>query len=161
MEWSVEWGLLTWFMYGQCSRLSLNSHLACLHIWPDSGPSLVDVHSSLSQDGFQCEGFWEAGGTYYGLAPSLPWILRTFSVPVWAGKAPWPQEWEKCGCFVFHFVNQGLMLLLVSWGVKQGTSCGCSTSYNCFSWKTITKSCSALTIMAIQWWHAYLCKTYC
>ena len=37
-----------------------------------------------------------------------------------AGKFPWPQEWEKCGCFVFHFVNQSLMLLLVSWGVSKG-----------------------------------------
>ena len=29
--------------------------------------SLLVVWASLSQDGFQCEGFWEVGGIYYGL----------------------------------------------------------------------------------------------
>ena len=44
---------------------------------------------------------------------------------------------------------------------QQGTSCACLASYNCFSWKTITKPYSALTRMAIQWRHTYLCETYC
>jgi len=40
----------------------------CLaHIYSDSASFLV-VPASLSQDGFQHEGFWEIGRTYYGLA---------------------------------------------------------------------------------------------
>ena len=35
--------------------LSLANHLACAHIWSDSGSFLV-AYASLSQDGFQCEG---------------------------------------------------------------------------------------------------------
>ena len=51
---------------GVSFRLSLANHLA----WPifgDSGSFLV-ARASLSQDGFQHEGFWEVGRTYYGLA---------------------------------------------------------------------------------------------
>ena len=36
------------------SRLSLAKHLTCVHIWPDSGSSLV-VHATISQDRFQYE----------------------------------------------------------------------------------------------------------
>ena len=101
-------------MYGQCSRLSLTSHLACLHIWPDSGPSLVDVHSSLSQDRFQCESFWEVGGTYYGLVPSPSLEPQGPTLCLCGWEIPLTTRMRKCGCFVFHFVNQSLMLLLVS-----------------------------------------------
>lgn len=49
---------------------------SCLaHIWSDSGSLLVEG-SSLSQDGFQPEGFWEVGRTYNGLAsPPSFWPL--------------------------------------------------------------------------------------
>ena len=44
---------------------------SCLaHIWSDSGSFLV-AHASLSQDGYQREGFWEVGRT----PPSSFWLL--------------------------------------------------------------------------------------
>ena len=54
------------------SGLSLTTHLLSAHIWSDSGSFLVQ-NVSLSQDGFQCEGFWEVGWTQYGRVspPSL------------------------------------------------------------------------------------------
>ena len=59
------------------SGLSLASHRACP--WSDSG-SFPVVHTSLSQDGFQREGFWEVGGTYHLLphpfGPSLFLLVR-------------------------------------------------------------------------------------
>ena len=50
-----------------CSRavFGWSSFSAC--IWSDSGPFLV-AHTSLIQDGFQREGFWEVGRAYSGLA---------------------------------------------------------------------------------------------
>ena len=42
---------------GSLLCLSLASHLAWAHNWPDSGSFLV-AHTSLNQDEFQCEGFW-------------------------------------------------------------------------------------------------------
>ena len=61
------WLTVSGFMVmGLISGLSLANHLACAHIWSDLGSFLVE-HASLSQDGFQREGFWEVGRTYYGL----------------------------------------------------------------------------------------------
>ena len=49
------------------------------NIWSDSG-SFPVAHTSLSQDGFQREGFWEVGGTYHLLphpfGPSLFLLVR-------------------------------------------------------------------------------------
>ena len=57
------------------SGLSLTTHLASAHIWSDSGSFLVQ-NVSLSQDGFQCEGFWEVGRTHYRRAsPPSFWVL--------------------------------------------------------------------------------------
>ena len=64
---------------GLVSGLSLASHLACAHIWSDSGSFLV-ARTSVSQDGFQREGFWEVGETYYGLvSPPSFWPLPNSS----------------------------------------------------------------------------------
>ena len=60
---SATWLAVTGFMViGLVSRLSLANH-------SDSGSFLV-TRASLSQDGFQREGFWEIGRTY-GLASPL------------------------------------------------------------------------------------------
>ena len=60
---SAVWLAVSGFMVmGLVSGLSLASH-------SDSGSFLV-AHTSLSQDGFQQEGFWEVGRTY-GLASPL------------------------------------------------------------------------------------------
>ena len=46
---------------------------SCLaHIWSDSGSFLITC-ASLSQDGFQREGFWEAGRTYRLESPPSFW----------------------------------------------------------------------------------------
>lgn len=52
---------------GLVARLSLANHPTPAHIWSDSGPFL-DALASFIQDGFQHEGFWAIGNTYYGLA---------------------------------------------------------------------------------------------
>ena len=53
------------------SRFALANHLTYAHIWSDLGSFLV-ASTSLSQDGFQPEGFWKVGGTYrLGHHPSL------------------------------------------------------------------------------------------
>ena len=51
---------LRFMVMGLVSGLSLANH-------SDSGSFLV-ARASLSQDGFQREGFWEVVRTYYGLA---------------------------------------------------------------------------------------------
>ena len=59
---SVLWLAVSGFMVmGWVSGLSLASHLA----WPISGDSesFLLVHTSLSQDGFKCEGFRKVGKT--------------------------------------------------------------------------------------------------
>ena len=59
----ATWLTVSGFMVmGLVSRLSLANH-------SDSGSFLV-VHASLSQDGFQREGFWEVGRTH-GLTSPL------------------------------------------------------------------------------------------
>lgn len=62
---------------GLVSGLSLDNHLSCANIWSNSRPSLA-AREAFSQDGFQREGFWQFGRTYYGLA-SLPsfWPLSS------------------------------------------------------------------------------------
>ena len=58
-----SWLTVSGFMVmGLVFRFSLANHLACAHIWSDSGSFLVAC-TSLSQDGFQCEGFWDVGRT--------------------------------------------------------------------------------------------------
>ena len=53
---------------GGVSFQVVSGQSSCLtRIWPDSGPFLV-VCTSLSQDRFQHEGFWQVGRTYYELA---------------------------------------------------------------------------------------------
>ena len=59
---------------GLASGLSQATHLACAHIWSDSGSSLV-AHASLSQDGFQCEGIWEVGYLLLLLVPPKFWLV--------------------------------------------------------------------------------------
>ena len=82
---SATWLRVSGFMVmGLVSGSGQSSCLA--HIWSHSGSFLV-VHASLSQDGFQCKGFWEVGRTYCILAspPSLCPLLNTsglFSVAV-------------------------------------------------------------------------------
>ena len=64
---SAMWLAVSGFMVmGLVSRLSLANH-------SDSGSFLV-AQVSLSQDGFQREGFWEVGKTY-GLASPLSFDL--------------------------------------------------------------------------------------
>ena len=63
--------------YGK--RVSLqgaSGQSSCLaHIWSDLGSFLV-ANTSLSQDGFQCEGFWEVGKTICRLvSPPSFWPL--------------------------------------------------------------------------------------
>ena len=78
------------------SRLSLACHLACAHIWSDSGSFLVSC-ASLSQNGFLVWGFlggWQ--DILWAGTPLLPfWPLRIFSAHMWSGLYPWPQEQEK------------------------------------------------------------------
>lgn len=149
LQWSVEWGLFTWVMYGQCFRLSLTSHLACLNIWPDSGPSLVDVQSSLSQDRFQCQSFWEVGGTYYGLAPSPSLEPQGSTLCLCGREIPLTTRMRKMWLLCLSLCQSESDAPASILRCQRGTSCGCSASYNCFSWKTITKPYSALTRMAI------------
>ena len=62
-NWSATWFTVWGFMVaGLVSELSLANH-------SDSGSFLL-VHALLSQDGFQQEGFWEAG-RIYGLESPL------------------------------------------------------------------------------------------
>ena len=74
---STTWLTVSAFMVMRLvSRLSLAKH-------SDSGSSLV-VHTSLSQDRFQPEGFWEVGRTYR-LFPSLfgpSWTLSCYFLEV-------------------------------------------------------------------------------
>ena len=59
---------------GLVSRSSLDSHLPCALFGPIQAPP--GGTSSLSQDGFQREGFWEVGRTYFELAsPPSFWPL--------------------------------------------------------------------------------------
>ena len=59
---------------GLVSRSSLDSHLPCALFGPIQAPP--GGASSLSQDGFQREGFWEAGRTHFELAsPPSFWPL--------------------------------------------------------------------------------------
>ena len=53
---------------GSSSGFPLANHLALSGSESIFGPPLW-ARTSLSQDGFQCKGFWEVGRTYYGLAP--------------------------------------------------------------------------------------------
>ena len=65
----------TSFMVIGLAFLSLVNHLTCTHSWSNSRPFLT-VCTSLSQDGFQPESFWEVDRTYYGLAsPFSSWPL--------------------------------------------------------------------------------------
>lgn len=46
-------------------------------------------------------------GHIMGCHPLLfsdPWGSVLWAV--WSGRSPWPQEWEKCGCFIF-LLKQG------------------------------------------------------
>ena len=65
---------LGFIVMGLVSEFSLASHLA----WPmpgDSGSFLV-AHPSLSQDGFQREGFWEVGRLLLLWAPpEFSWLV--------------------------------------------------------------------------------------
>ena len=57
------WLTVSGFMVtGLVSELSLDNHPADAHTWSDSG-SLLVVHTSVSQDVLQQEGFWEVGST--------------------------------------------------------------------------------------------------
>ena len=64
---------------GLVSVLSLADHLACRHIWSDSGSFQV-VHVPLSQDGFQNEGFWDVGWSYGLASPPSFWPSRILLV---------------------------------------------------------------------------------
>ena len=76
---SASWLPVSGFMVmGLVSGLSLANHLARAHIWSNSGPFLA--HTSLSQVGFQCEGFWEVGPSWispvgFGGSLSVPCSL--------------------------------------------------------------------------------------
>ena len=107
---------------------------------------------------------WKFLGSWWDIlwasSLSLPWTPRTYSVPVWLGNSldhKNEKMWLLCVSLCQSESNAPASILRC----QRGTSCGCSASYNCFSWKTITKPYSALTRMAIQWRHTYLCKTYC
>ena len=96
-----------------CQRWGLvPSQLSCLYPYLYHGPSLV--HASFSQDGFQGEGFWEAGRIYYGLATLSP-RLRTFSVHVLDWKVPLNQSRVEEIVVTYGSPDWGLMLLLVSY----------------------------------------------
>ena len=68
------------------SRFALPNHLTYAHIWSDLGSFLV-ASTSLSQDGFQPEGFWKVGGTYR-LVSSLLVVHLEF----WLVAAYWQQH---------------------------------------------------------------------
>jgi len=66
---------------------------SCLaHVWPDSGSFLL-AHASLSQDGFQHEGFWKVGRTYGLLSPSSfcesPSVMSDSLQPHGLSYSPW------------------------------------------------------------------------
>ena len=82
---SATWLRVSAFMVmGLVSRLSLANH-------SDSGSSLV-VPTSLSQDGFQREGFWEVGRIYWLLpSPFGPsWTLSCYFLEVVPPSLPGP-----------------------------------------------------------------------
>lgn len=65
---------------GGLSFRVVSGQSSCLaHIWSDSGSFLITC-ASLSQDGFQQEGFWEAGRTYRLESPPLfgPALILSF-----------------------------------------------------------------------------------
>ena len=63
------------------------------YIWSDSGSSLV-MFTSFSQDGFQCEGFWEIDRTYHLLPLSL--TPPEFSQLVFSGSITWNRSETSC-----------------------------------------------------------------
>ena len=66
---STTWLKISGFMVMELiSWLSLANHLAWAYIWSDSRSFLVAC-ASLSQDGFQQEGFWEVGRIYGQASP--------------------------------------------------------------------------------------------
>lgn len=62
-------GVSSWVVSGHSSFLA--------HIWSNSGSPLV-VCTFSSQDGVQCEYFWEVGRIYYHF-PSSVWLVLNFS----------------------------------------------------------------------------------
>ena len=75
--------------WGQSFQVPLASHLAWAHIWSSSRAFLV-AWTSLSQDGFQREGFWEVGRTYYKLASPLSFLQTLRNSPGWQQLASVP-----------------------------------------------------------------------
>ena len=61
---------------GLAFQAVLANHHSCAYIWSWALGFFLVVYVSLSHDGFQSEGFWEVGRTYYGLAsPPSFWPL--------------------------------------------------------------------------------------
>ena len=80
LEWVAPSGDGLDCVYG--GSLLVSGRSSCLCPYLASGFSLVAACTSLRQDRFQYEGFWEIGRTYYGLtdppffSPSLDWGWR-------------------------------------------------------------------------------------
>ena len=117
---------------GFASGLSQATHLACAHIWSDSGSFLV-AHASLSQDGFQCEGIWESGYLLLLLVPPKFWLVFWTATPC-----------SLLGPPVVRLLRKWLSLCLVDgFGQHFPTSIPCLHAYH--YWDTL------ITIIICCW----------
>ena len=98
------------------SRLSLANHLA--YIWSESGSFLVAC-TSLSQDGFQCAGFWNVGRTilWVGVSSFLLESEVAQSCPTVCD----PMD-GSLPCFSVHAIFQARVLEWVAISFSRGSS---------------------------------------
>ena len=152
---SASWFAVSGFMEeGLISGFSLPHHLACVHIWSDSGHFQV-AWESPGEDRFQHESFWEVGRTYYGPASPLSFrplpnssgwrqlvislfLSGTFSwetTCVSGGFHPWSgQKVSVPGSLTLFHLNAKVDIILTIFQMKKLGYSGCivfSRSLNC------------------------------